>query len=217
MKTIIFDMDGVLFDTERVYDEAWHLVLTAKGANDVEEIISKCRGFNEHDIAIKLEERFKGIAKGEDCVRELVETTQEIIDERGVPLKPGVFELLDYLKENNYEIGLATSTRREIVLKYLKETKLEGYFKFLTTGDMVTNGKPNPEIYLIACGNFDRDPKECIAIEDSINGIKAGINAGMKVIMVPDIVQPSKELEDKLWNKVDSLIEVKRFLENENN
>ena len=217
MKTIIFDMDGVLFDTERVYDEAWEFVLGGKGATDIAGIVAQCRGFNEADIEIILDEIFKGIATGKECVEELLEKYTEIIAERGVPLKDGVFELLDYLKDNNYEIGLATSTRREIVEKYLKETKIYDYFQFIITGDVVSNGKPHPEIYVTACNKFGRETKECIAIEDSINGIKSASSAGMKVIMVPDVVQPTKEIEDRLWRKLDSLTEVRSFLESKNN
>ena len=112
---------------------------------------------------------------------------------------------------------MATSTRREIVDRYLKETKIYDYFQFIITGDVVSNGKPHPEIYVTACNKFGREPKECIAIEDSINGIKSASSAGMKVIMVPDVVQPTKEIEDKLWRKLDSLTEVRSFLESKNN
>lgn len=211
IKTIIFDMDGVLIDTEKVYDQAWRIVLREK-VQDIDFIINGCRGLNIADNIKFIDNEVKEDISGEQCLKELLEKFQDIIKESGLPMKPGVYELLSYLKENNYEIGLATSTARPLAMKHLEEADLLGYFKEITTGDTVSKGKPDPEIYLAACSKFNKKPEECIAVEDSINGVTAAINAGMKTIMVPDIMQPTEGIEKRLYKKCNSLLEVKEFL-----
>lgn len=213
IKTIIFDMDGVLFDTEKIYDEAWKIVLSEKSVENIDYIISGCRGLNADDSERFLDKTLKGNFSGKDCLRDLIYKFNEIIGERGIPIKPGVHELLSYLKKENYEIGLASSTRKSMVISHLKDAGILNYFDEIIAGDMVVKGKPDPEIYLTSCSKFNKAPNECIAIEDSVNGVTAALRAGMNAIMVPDIVQPDKELEKKLFRKFDSLLDVKEFLQ----
>ena len=120
IKTIIFDMDGVLFDTEKVYDEAWHIILKEKGVKDIDYIISGCRGLTAEDSKKFIDEKSEVKSYGEQCLSDLIHKFNEIIEERGVPIKKGVYELLEYLKENNYEIGLASSTQKSIVVSHLE-------------------------------------------------------------------------------------------------
>lgn len=211
IKTIIFDMDGVLFDTQKIYDEAWDFILRANGIEDVDYVVSGCRGLTEQDSIRFIDENCK--VSGRKCLDDLMNKFSEIIEEKGVPMKPGVYELLSYLKDNDYEIGLASSTEKSIVLNHLEQAHIEGYFQKIITGDMVKRGKPDPEIYITACSKFNRKPEECIAVEDSTNGVTAAINSGMKTIMVPDTIQPTKEIEERLYKKFDSLLDVKKFLE----
>lgn len=213
IKTVIFDMDGVLFDTEKIYDEAWKIVLKEKSVEDIDYVISGCRGLTSKDSEKFIDDNFKGRFSGKECLDNLIHKFNEIIKERGVPIKKGVGELLSYLKEENYEIGLASSTHKPMVMSHLKEAGIQDYFDEIITGEMVRNGKPDPEIYLTACSKFNRKPEECIAVEDSVNGVTAAIRAGMNTIMVPDIVQPDEALEKQLFKKFDSLLDVKRFLE----
>ena len=213
MKTIIFDMDGVLFDKEKIYDEAWKIILNERNVKNIDYVISGCRGLTSEDSAKFIDETFNGKLSGRDCLKHLIKKFNEIIKERGVPVKRGVYELLSYLKKNNYEIGLASSTHRSLVMSHLKEAEIGEYFEEIITGEMVEKGKPEPDIYLIACNRFNRKPEECIAIEDSINGVTAAIRAGINAIMVPDIIQPTKEIEKHLYGKFDSLLDVKEFLE----
>lgn len=213
MKTIIFDMDGVLIDSEKIYDEAWEIILKERDIKDIDFIITGCRGRTAEDSKKFIDENFKGIFTGEEILNALMDKFDEIIEERGLPVKKGVYELLSYLKENNYEIGLASSTKKSLVMSNLKKIEIETYFSEITTGDMVENGKPAPDIYIMACEKFNKKPGECIAIEDSINGVKSALRAGMNTIMVPDIVQPDEEMLKKVFKKCDSLLDVKEFLE----
>lgn len=216
IKTIIFDMDGVLIDSEKIYDEAWEIVLKERKVKDIDFIITGCRGRTAKDSKKFIDENFKGIFTGEEILNVLMNKFDEIIEERGLPVKKGVYELLSYLKENNYEIGLASSTKKSLVMSNLKKIEIETYFSEITIGDMVENGKPAPDIYIMACEKFNKKPEECIAIEDSINGVTAALRAGINTIMVPDIVQPDEEMLKKVFKKCDSLLDVKEFLENSN-
>ncbi|BBK78356.1 MULTISPECIES: HAD family hydrolase [Clostridium] len=216
IRTIIFDMDGVLFDTEKIYDEAWKIILKERNVENIDYVLSGCRGLTSEDSEKFIDANFKGRLSGKECLNDLMDKFNEIIEKRGVPIKNGVHELLSYLKRNHYEIGLASSTHEPLVVSHLKEVGIREYFTHLTTGDMVEKGKPEPDIYLKACSKFNRKPEECIAVEDSINGVTAAIRAGMNAIMVPDIVQPTKEIEKQLYKKLNSLLEVKDFLESIN-
>ena len=109
-------------------------------------------------------------------------------------MKPGVRELLDWLKENGWTVGLASSTRRSSVLNHLEQAGIRDYFSTVITGDMVEHSKPQPDIYLMACRELGADPTEAYAIEDSPNGIRSAHAAGMFPLMVPDMIAPDEEM-----------------------
>lgn len=211
-KAVIFDMDGILFDTENLYIQCWKQLGGCHQLEDIEATLKECIGTNE--------ERTKSIFKshyGESFdimyYREQVRSIfLNYTKTHGMPMKPGVYELLGYLKENGYRIGLASSTKIEDVKRELKEAGIYEYFEVLIGGDMVKTSKPSPDIYLLACEQLGIEPKIAIAIEDSLNGIRAAYAAGMKPIMVPDLMEPTPEIQKMLYQKLDSLLEVKEFL-----
>ena len=127
-------------------------------------------------------------------------------------MKPGVREILDFLKARNIPIALATSTGRERTLRRMELTGLGSYFSAIITGDQVVHSKPDPEIYQLACRALGTDPAQTIAVEDSRNGILSASQAGMKVIMVPDMIPPTPELDALLFRRCASLLEVRNFL-----
>ena len=129
-----------------------------------------------------------------------------------LPMKKGVAELLGFLKKNGKKIALASSTRRQTVENQLREAEIYDYFDGIVCGDMVTKSKPNPDIYLKACELMKVDPKECYAVEDSYNGIRAAHAAGMKAIMVPDLLEPTPEILELTDQKFNSLMELQKFL-----
>lgn len=214
IKTIVFDMDGVLFDTEKVSNMAWHEVAGKYNIENIDEFADSCRGRNEQGTIDIINERYGDKFSGKEAVDLFWTFHRQIIDDNGVPVKKGVYEILSYLKDNGYKIALASSSSKTTVIKYLKEVNILDYFEVIVTGDMIKNGKPSPDIYIETCSQLGEKPEDCIAIEDSFNGIKSSYNAGMKTIMVPDILQPTDEIKKLLYKKFDSLLEVKNFLEN---
>lgn len=214
IESVVFDMDGVLFDTERVCSDVWCQVGTELGLKDIEIAVTACVGLNSkdtRDFFLKLYGKDFDYENFRNRSSELFHT---ILVTEGLPVKPGVFELLNFLQENNYKIALASSTNKANVVKYLDRAGITHYFQAIVTGDMVVHGKPDPEIYLKACRELDSLPDNCIAIEDSPNGLKSAYQAGMKPIMVPDLIQPDEELKKLLYGKFESLLEVRNYFQN---
>ncbi len=194
MKAIVFDMDGVLFDTEVLCMKAWVEVAKENKLPGMEEVFPQCIGLNANDSR-----RIVMNAYGEDFdyARFREQTSawfRKYIEEKGLPVKPGVKELLDWLKNSKYVVGLASSTKGESVRSHLKLAGIEDSFRAVVTGDMVEHSKPLPDIYLRACAGLGADPKEAYAIEDSPNGIRSAYRAGMKPLMVPDMIAPDEEM-----------------------
>jgi HAD superfamily hydrolase (TIGR01509 family) len=135
-----------------------------------------------------------------------------IVEEtEGLKLLPFVKEILEYLKPN-YKIALASSTRRSSVKRQMKATGIWDYFDVTVCGDDVENTKPSPDIYLRAIEKLNLFPENCLAVEDSLNGLKSATCAGLKVIMVPDQVKPDENMKNLCWKIFDSLNDFKSIL-----
>lgn len=214
-KAVIFDMDGVLFDTERVCEASWVAVAEKHGLPGMKEIFPKCIGRNANDS-----KKIVLAAYGEDFDydafrRETGEWFWNEIEEKGLPVMPGVRELLSWLSSEGWKIGLASSTRQSSVLRHLEQAKIRDYFSILVTGDMVEHSKPEPDIYLKACAALGTKPEETYAIEDSPNGIRSAYRAGMIPVMVPDMIAPDEEMRELSAKICGSLPEVLEFLRRE--
>lgn len=194
-RAIVFDMDGVLFDTERVYFEAWDIVAAEMGI-DVSEVRMLCAGHNAADSAKIFDEYFGGQATFAEFSPRKTDCFHRLLQENGVPEKPGLHELLEYLKTAGHKIALATSTKREGALYNLEQTNILQYFDVLVTGDMFEHGKPDPEIYLTACRLLGSEPSETYAVEDSYAGLESAHSAGMRVVMIPDLFPPTPRTKD---------------------
>ena len=194
-KAVVFDMDGVLFDTERLCQDSWIEVANRRGLPDMEIIFPKCIGRNANDSRQIVLEAYGADFDYEVFRREASDWFWKYLEENGLPVKEGVRELLNWLKEQGWRIGLASSTRRSSVISHLEQAGIKDFFEEIITGDMVEHSKPLPDIYLLACRKLMVDPAETYAIEDSHNGIRTAYRAGMKPIMVPDLLSPDGEME----------------------
>ncbi len=195
MKAVVFDMDGVLFDTEKLCMDSWCTIAKEQNVPDMEEVFPKCIGRNAKDTEKIIYEHYGKDFDYEGFCKITSEWFWNYVEEKGLPVKIGVREILDYLQKEGYAIGLASSTKYSSVMHHLAEAKITDYFSVVVTGDMVEHSKPNPDIYLLACERLGVSPKEAYAIEDSFNGIRAAYGAGMKPIMVPDLLSPDEEME----------------------
>ncbi len=214
-KAVVFDMDGVIFDSERLVLECWKEIAQTKGMEQMDEVFRKCIGTNMIKTKEILLEHY-----GENFPFDEFRTEASILfhsryDNGRLPMKTGIKELLLYLKEEGIKIGLASSTRYEVVRQELQDASILPYFQSLTCGDMVKQSKPEPEIFLKACESLCVKPEEAIAIEDSFNGIRSAYRAGMLAIMVPDMVAPNEEMEQLAGKIFNNLLEVKEWLKKE--
>lgn len=211
-KAIVFDMDGVIFDSEKRVVECWKVIADKYGIPDIEEACRECFGCNQ----IVAKERFLK-RYGEDFPyveykKEMSDLFHERYDNGNLPMLPGVIEILDFLKANGKKIALATSTRRTSVVQGLTWAGIIDYFDAVICGDMVQRSKPEPDIFLKACEELGVAPAEAYAIEDSYNGIRAASKGGLNPIMVPDMMEPNQEMEELSVAILPSLVEVIEYL-----
>ena len=216
IEAVVFDMDGVLFDTERICTEAWREEAKARKVEDIEKAIKGCVGLNLTDTKAFFEKEYGSDFPFDEFHENSGIRFKDRIEKEGLPIKTGVREILTYLKAAGYAVGLASSTNKKNIMEHLNKTGLICYFEEIIGGDMVKHSKPQPDIYLLACQALNVDPRNTIAIEDSPNGIKSAYAAGMKPIMVPDLIAPTPDLESLLYAKCDNLLEVKALLQNQN-
>ncbi|MBO4877922.1 MAG: HAD family phosphatase [Ruminococcus sp.] len=209
----IFDMDGLMLDTEKLYLLYWKQAASEFGYDMKDEHVWSIRSLARKYSIARLKSLF-----GEDCPTEDIRARRTVlinehVMKHGIDLKPGLFELLDYLREHGVKMAVATATPRERTVMYLTKVGAMDYFDALVCGDMVTNGKPDPDIYLTAARELGLPPEECAALEDSPNGATAGYRAGCKVLMIPDMTQPDAELMPLLSGVYESLDKAIDFFE----
>lgn len=213
MDAIIFDMDGVLIDSERISFKCFQEVFKEYNYKMEEKFYLKLIGRNVKSIKEIMEKEYGSDFPFDTIYKKKAQLALETTNKNGVIIKPGVHELLDYLNEEDYKIAVATSTRRERALELLQEAKIKDKVNFVVCGDEVENSKPDPEIFLKAAKGLDVDPKKCIVIEDSDAGITAAHAAKMTGIHVPDMKQLEEETKELAFKVCKSLEAVREYLE----
>lgn len=205
IKGILFDMDGVILDTEKLYTRFWQEAANALGYPMTKEQAMGLRSLNREFGAAKMQSYFEVPVDYEAVRNKRIELMNAFIEKEGVELKPGIKELLAYLKEKGIKTAIATSSPIERTEKYLASVGLTGAFDKLISGYMVKKGKPEPDIYILAAKELGLCPNECLAIEDSPSGLLSANRAECYPIMIPDQDLPTPETEALLFAKADSL------------
>lgn len=210
-KAVIFDMDGVLLDSESICDQTWKIAGETFGIPNTKTSIQKCRGCNKTDTELILKEIYGQDFNVSDFLNETSRLFHQIEEKNGIPLMFYAKEILEYLTKK-YPLGLASSTRKITASRQMKTAGLYDFFKTFTFGDMVSHSKPSPDIYVMACKSLDVSAENCVAVEDSPNGVKSAFDAGMKVIMVPDKIQPDDDVKKMTWKICKNLKEIENIL-----
>ena len=213
IKGVLFDMDGVILDTEKLYTRFWCEAAHALGFPMTHEMALGMRSLS-HAV---------GERQLKDCLGENVDYQQvrskrielmtAFIDENGVEIKPGIHELLAFLDKNGIKKAVATSSPLDRTKTYLSQVELVDAFDELVSGHMVEHGKPAPDVYLYAAAQLGLKPEECLVIEDSPTGLLAAYRAECIPVMVPDQDQPNEEVKERAYAVVDNLITIMDFIE----
>lgn len=211
-KAVVFDMDGVIFDSERAVMQCWKEVASRHNIPDIEKAILACTGttmVRTREIMLNL---YGADFPYDEYARESSAIFHSRYDGGRLPMKPGVKELLTFLKEHDKKIALASSTRQQVVTDELRDAGVIEYFDRIICGDMVSRSKPTPDIFLKACEELNISPSDSYAIEDSYNGIRAAHAGGLHPIMVPDLLPADEEMQSLAEIVLPSLTSVMEYL-----
>ncbi len=213
IKAVIFDMDGLMIDSERVTFEGYQKILVDYNQTITIDFYKTLLGNPVQTIQNLFYKEY-----GNDFpIVEIMERVHIYMDETfkniGVPLKDGLVPLLQYLKSRSIKTIVATSSQRKRVDMILQSANLEMYFDDSICGDEVTNGKPHPEIFLKACQKLNVDVKDAIVLEDSIQGIQAAYDGNIDVYCIPDMKVPEENYQDKTKGILNSLHEIIHIIE----
>ena len=213
IKAVIFDMDGVLIDTEKWLNRYWCQAAAEAGFDMKPEHALAIRSLAGKYAAPYLQDIF-GKRFSYWTIRERrKELMREHIARHGIDKKDGVDEVLDYLKAHGIRTAVATATDPKRTKEYLTKIGIYDKFDYIICATMVENGKPKPDIYLCACAQMGEAPEDCIAVEDSPNGVRSAVDAGIRTVMVPDLTKPDAETKKLITAEADSLFDLILMLE----
>lgn len=212
IKGVVFDMDGLMFDTEWLTYKIIRDTMLANGYDYDLDFYKTTVGKRSADVVKLYRDRFGESFDYQQMKVKNMEKFWEYTAQNGVPIKIGLFSLLNFLKENGIKIALATSTTEKSATKILKRAKVFEYFDVLLCAESVKNGKPDPEVFSTAVEKLGLKPRECIGLEDSFNGIVSSSGAGLVTIMVPDMIEPTQEIKNLCYRVCSDLDEVTEII-----
>ena len=218
IKAVLFDMDGLMVDTESLATEAFIHSAKKQGYDMTKEETLLVLGFTTKSIYDFWENYFKNSdVSGKQLVDDHYKYIEDILFTTGPRKMPYIEELLKYLKNSNYKVAVASSSSMNHIINNMEKTGLKKYIDEFASGAEVENGKPAPDVFLLAAKRLGEKPEECLVLEDSKAGVIAGSSAGAKVIMVPDMFKPDEVCKEKVYRIVNNLGEVISILEEKNN
>lgn len=209
----MFDMDGLLLDTEPIYARAWQSAASELGFELSAQLHRQLIGRTDADSYLILGDAFGSSFRAAEFSELWPRYRDETIASDGIALKPGLLELVSYLDELELPYAIATSTIAEQAELSLRVAGISARFEIRVTGDQVENGKPAPDIYLEAARRLDVAPRRCIALEDSNPGLLAAVAAGMTGIMIPDLDEPTAQARGEAYRVVASLQEAREVMQ----
>lgn len=211
MRGIIFDMDGVLFDTEKLYGRFWVEAAGQMRYRMKDEDVAAIRS-TDAVLAKKILKERLGDDFDYEAVKKLrIRLMEDYVDAEGIEVMDGIREVLEYARFHGFKIALASTSPLNRARQFLRMGGIDSYFDYLMTGDQVTHGKPHPEIYEKAACGIHLLPQQCFAVEDSYNGVRSAYAAGCRVLMVPDRDVPDDEMKEKAYrivSKANEIIEI---------
>lgn len=214
LELVIFDMDGLMFDTEIVGHLAWERIAEKYNLSYSIELTKQFIGKNFNAINSILRSEYGETSPVEKWHTEAWETRREIIREKGtLGKKPGLVELLSFLDERKIKMAVASSSKHADIVHHLNHEGISHYFEYVIGGDQVKESKPNPEIFLAPCKALNISPENAIVLEDSYSGFLAAKAAGIPILVVPDILEATEEVLAKATGVFPSLHEVKAYIE----
>ena len=212
IEAVLFDMDGVIFDTESIYLDIWTKVFQSYGYIMTKDVYISVMGRGRKNVIKTFVDLYGEYLPIIQMYKDKDEELMQVIDKGQVPMKVGVKEILTFLKENGYKVALATSAKRERAIKQLKMANIKELFDCIVCGDEVINAKPNPEIFLKAAEELSVKPENCIVIEDSPAGIKSAYNANMIGIHVEDLKKADEIILKYCHKSFKNLIDIKEYI-----
>ena len=217
IRAVLFDMDGTLFDTERMTVWGWQrLVEMGKAPAEIVAIYPQFCGKKREVVREIVTAHFGADFPLDERRAEIVELVKAEYDRSGVPLKPFVPEIFGVLEKMNVRCALVTSTSTASVEDYLRRTGIARHFESIVTGDRVKNGKPAPDCFLLAAKELGLSPADCLVAEDSPTGIEAARRAGLPAVMIPDLIAPTNEVMGSVIRVLDTLEELPDLIAKEN-
>lgn len=213
---VIFDMDGLMTDTERLYIDLWCQILREQGMEEHREVVTRCIGMDHSKMRSYIKDTLGEEFDYLSVLGEVGKRSERYCQEHGIPIKPGLYELLDDLDAQKIPYAVATSSRGEGARSKLQKIGVLSRLRGLVTGDMVEKGKPDPEIFIRAAQALQLPPGECLVLEDSPHGILAAHRAGCLPMMIPDLWQPDSEVKSMLYALGSSLLDVIPVLRQQN-
>ena len=208
LELVIFDMDGLMFDTERVSRKAWKIAGQDRGYNLDDNIFMEILGINSGYIRNLFVEKFGKYFPVDEIINARNGLVVKIVEEEGLKVKEGLYELLDHLEQRGIKKAVATSTNRKRAIELLKIANIYEKFDCIVCGDEVKKSKPDQEIFLKVAYNLNCKVENCVVLEDSRWGIQAAKSAGMIPVMIPDLLEPDEEIFKLIYTKSNTLKEL---------